>query len=66
MRQNKFKKNSKKTKTLAEHWKKRSMTFGQPQVEFKFGTGCMPSVMDGTEHVLSIDDKAAMPDEFSW
>ena len=34
--------------------------------EFKYGTGCEPSVMDGTEHIFEFDDKVPLPDEFSW
>lgn len=43
----------------------KQMTYGKPAA-FKYGTGCMPSVMDGTEHVLTIDDKVELPEEFSW
>ena len=30
------------------------------------GTGCTPSKMDGTEYVYSVDDKIALPEEFSY
>ena len=58
-----------KNKTLKEHMQQRAAnnrttTFGA--APFKYGTGCMPSVMDGTEHVLNVDDKTEIPDEFSW
>jgi C1A family cysteine protease len=32
----------------------------------QYGLGCMPSVMDGTEHIYTYDEKAVLPDEFSW
>lgn len=32
----------------------------------KYGTGCMPSVMNGTEHVVDIDSKVALPESFNW
>ena len=64
----KIKKNNRKT--LREHRLSRrpagrKMTLGIAQ-PFRYGTGCMPSVMDGTEHVLSVDDKTAVPDKCSW
>lgn len=31
-----------------------------------FGTGCNPSIMDGTEKVLEIEDKIELPAECSW
>ena len=34
--------------------------------KFQYGTGCEPSVMDGTEHIYTYDEKAELPDEFSW
>ena len=34
--------------------------------KFAYGTGCTPSVMDGTEHIYEYDEKAELPDEFSW
>lgn len=34
--------------------------------KFHYGTGCEPSVMDGTEHIYTYDEKAELPDEFSW
>ena len=32
----------------------------------KYYYGCTPSVMDGTEHKLNIDEKLEIPEEFSW
>lgn len=32
----------------------------------QFGTGCVQSELDGTEHILNVDEKAVIPDEFSW
>lgn len=51
---------SKKNKTLKD-----VKMFREPH-GFKYGTGCMPSVMDGTEHELNVDDKLELPDEFTW
>lgn len=34
--------------------------------ELKFGTGFVQSTMDGTEHVVNVDEKIALPVEFSW
>lgn len=31
-----------------------------------FGTGCIESKLDGTEHILTRDDKIEIPEEFSW
>lgn len=28
--------------------------------------GCIPSVIDGTEYIVEVDDKIELPDEFSW
>lgn len=36
------------------------------QKEVVVACGCAPSLMDGTEHTLNIDEKAELPDEFSW
>lgn len=36
------------------------------QENHRFGTGCVPSVMDGTERVVTPDDKIPMPEEWSW
>ena len=36
------------------------------QKEMIVACGCAPSLMDGTEHTLNIDEKAELPDEFSW
>lgn len=32
----------------------------------KYGLGCTPSVMDGTEHEINVDDKVELPDTFNW
>ena len=34
--------------------------------KFRYSTGCEPSKMDGTEHIFQFDEKAELPDEFSW
>lgn len=57
--------NIKKSFSLRERMKKRCAACA-PSTQFKYGTGCMPSQMDGTEHVLDVDSKVALPDEFSW
>ena len=31
-----------------------------------FGTGCIESKLDGTEHIFTADDKIDIPSEFSW
>ena len=28
--------------------------------------GCTPSKLDGSEHTVNIDEKIAIPEEFSW
>ena len=33
---------------------------------FTYGVGCVPSVMDGTEYEVNIDDKVNIPSEYSW
>lgn len=50
-----------KQTTLADIKKK-----NRQQPEFTYGTGCMPSKMDGTEHEISVDDKIELPEEFNW
>ena len=58
----------KKNNNLLEYRQQRksAQSDHSQSVSFKYGTGCTPSVMDGTEHVLTIDDKIELPDEFSW
>jgi len=34
--------------------------------QFVYGTGCEPSKMDGTEHILNVDDKIELPEEYTW
>lgn len=34
--------------------------------ELTFGTGCIESKLDGTEHIFTVDDKIEIPREFSW
>ena len=34
--------------------------------ELAFGTGCIQSKLDGTEHIFTVDDKIEIPREFSW
>ena len=34
--------------------------------ELTFGTGCIESKLDGTEHIFTVDDKIEVPREFSW
>lgn len=51
-----------KKTTLADLKKHKRTT----DMDFVFGTGCVPSQMDGTEHEVSVDDKIELPDEFNW
>lgn len=49
-----------KKKTLADLKK------GLKNKQMTFGLGCTPSVMDGTEHEVTLDEKVELPAEFTW
>ena len=34
--------------------------------ELKYGFGCTPSVMDGTEYEVNVDEKIALPKKLDW
>ena len=34
--------------------------------ELKYGFGCTPSVMDGTEYEVNIDEKIELPKKLDW
>lgn len=49
----------KKNKTLRD-------VLSQKKKPIIMACGFEPSVMDGTEHTINVDDKLQLPDEFSW
>ena len=34
--------------------------------ELKYGFGCTPSVMDGTEYEVNVDEKIELPKKLDW
>ena len=34
--------------------------------ELKYGFGCNPSVMDGTEYEVNVDEKIELPKKLDW
>ena len=34
--------------------------------ELKYGFGCKPSVMDGTEYEVNVDEKIELPKKLDW
>ena len=34
--------------------------------ELKYGFGCNPSVMDGTEYEINVDEKIELPRKLDW
>ena len=34
--------------------------------ELKYGFGCTPSVMDGTEYEVNVDEKIELPRKLDW
>ena len=45
---------------------KKIFVYTMAEEELKYGFGCTPSVMDGTEYEVNVDEKIELPKKLDW
>lgn len=52
--------------SFVDKYYKKIFSYTMVEEELKYGFGCNPSVMDGTEYEVNVDEKIELPKKLDW
>ena len=52
--------------SFVDKYYKKIFSYTMVEEELKYGFGCTPSVMDGSEYEVNVDEKIELPKKLDW